>query len=243
MQLKNSRVIQLALLFILISAGALATQVYMPELKKQLKETYTALITQPQASAIERDEAQPIPLELPEISVAPPRTAPVITKEYDNHLYAGENNGFGLIENEGHFKQLTESKRLVLINQGTGYEVMKLTHSYPYITPQAKIVLEELGQAFQNLTSSKSYFTLTSVTRTPEQQNSLRKRNRNATSGVSSHSYGVSFDISYIRFNGKKGSNRAAQKKLELILDEFQKANKIFFIKERKQSCYHITVR
>ncbi|WP_416171440.1 DUF5715 family protein [Algoriphagus boritolerans] len=41
----------------------------------------------------------------------------------------------------------------------------------------------------------------------------------------------------------KKGGNRAAQKELETVLNEFQAANKIFFIKERKQSCYHVTVR
>ncbi|MEP0711605.1 MAG: DUF5715 family protein, partial [Algoriphagus sp.] len=99
------------------------------------------------------------------------------------------------------------------------------------------------GLAFQTLTDNESYFMLTSVTRTPEQQKSLRRRNKNATSGESSHSYGVSFDISYIRFNGKKNWNREKQKKLEKVLAEFQDAGKILFIKERKQSCYHVTVR
>lgn len=121
--------------------------------------------------------------------------------------------------------------------------MMDLTHSYPYVTPRAKILLEELGLAYQQLSIKPSFFTLSSITRTPEQQASLRKRNRNATSGISSHSYGVSFDISYIRFNGKKGPNRTAQKNLEKVLNDFQDADKIFFIKERKQSCYHITVR
>ncbi|TXD79482.1 M15 family metallopeptidase [Algoriphagus ratkowskyi] len=158
-------------------------------------------------------------------------------------MFAGESNGIGLISSESHFESLIKENKLVLVSQGAGYDVMKLTHSHPYITPYSKIVLEELGQAFQMLTDTESFFTITSVTRTPEQQQSLRKRNRNATSGESSHSYGVSFDISYIRFNGKKGGNRDAQKKLEMILDEYQKSDKILFIKERNQSCYHVTVR
>lgn len=131
----------------------------------------------------------------------------------------------------------------MLINRGKGFQVEKLTHSHPFVTPRSKVVLEELGEAFQELSKDESFFTITSVTRTPEQQQKLRKRNRNATAGISSHSYGVSFDISYIRFDGKKGGNRSAQKDLESVLNEFQAANKIFFIKERKQSCYHITVR
>jgi hypothetical protein len=241
--MKKPSFIHLASFFILLSASALATQVYMPELKKQLKDTYSTLTNTPKADDLKRDNPEPSKLELPLPRVIPPIPEELITKEYDKHLYAAEFNGFGLIEDEGHFKNLIAEQNLVLINQGAGYEVMKLTHSHPYITPYSKTILEELGQAFQTITDNESFFTLTSVTRTPEQQKSLRRRNRNATSGQSSHSYGVSFDISYIRFNGKKLFSRTTQKKLETILNEFQKAEKIFFIKERKQSCYHLTVR
>ena len=230
--------------FILFSAGAWATQAYIPELKQQIKNTFT--IYTEDHSESEREIENPvesIELELPAPRVIPPIPEGIITKEYDKHLFAGESNGFGLIEDESHFSKLIEDQNLVLINEGTGYEVMKLTHSHPYVTPYSKIVLEELGQTFQALTDTESFFMLTSVTRTPEQQKSLRKRNRNATSGESSHSYGVSFDISYIRFNGKKNWNGAKQKKLEKILTEFQDAGKILFIKERKQSCYHVTIR
>jgi len=240
--MKKPPFIQLAFFFILFSAGALATQAYMPDLKKQLKDTYTTLKSNPEP-AIPLEKPQPKKLELPTPRIILPIPEGLITKEYDKHLFAGENNGFGLIENESQFKKLIEEEKLELLNQGAGYEVMALTHSHPYITPYSKIVLEGIGQSFQTLTDSNSFFTITSVTRTPEQQNSLKKRNRNATSGISSHSYGVSFDISYIRFNGKKGGNRDARKKLEMILNEFQESNKIFFIKERKQSCYHVTVR
>lgn len=240
--MKKPLIINLASFFILFSAGALATQVYMPELKRQLKETYSTLTNSSQP-AIHSEEIEPIAVELPMPRVVPPVPDELITKEYDKHLFAAEHNGFGLIESENQFKKLIDEQKLVLVNEGAGYEVMPLTHSHPYITPYSKIILKELGIAFQTLTDKESFFTITSVTRTPEQQKSLRKRNRNATSGISSHSYGASFDISYIRINGKKRFSRTTQKKLEEILDEFQKADKIFYIKERKQSCYHVTVR
>ena len=236
--------ILLASFFVLFSLGVMAAEKYLPAIKKQLKETYSALTTSPDPPQLV-EELEPITVDIatstPDLSIVIPER--VITKEYDNHLVAGENNGFGLIESGEHFQKLINSNQLVLINRGTGYQVDKLTHSHPFITPKSKTVLEELGQAFQKLASEESFFTITSVTRTPEQQQKLRKRNRNATSGISSHSYGVSFDISYVRFDGKKGQNWSAQKDLESLLNDFQAANKIFFIKERKQSCYHITVR
>lgn len=236
--------ILLAAFFVLFSLGAMAAGKYFPAIKKQLKETYSALTTTPDPPH-PVEEFEPITIDVatltPDLSIVIPER--VITKEYDNHLVAGENNGFGLIESEEHFQKLINDNKLMPINRGSGYQVDKLTHSHPYVTPRSKTILEELGQAFQVSANEESYFTITSVTRTPEQQQNLRKRNKNATSGISSHSYGVSFDISYIRFNGKKGPNRSAQKDLESVLNDFQAANKIFFIKERKQSCYHITVR
>lgn len=240
--MKKPSFIHFAFFFILFSAGALATQAYMPELKQQLKDTYTSITNTVVPEREKPEVPEAIEVELPELRVVPP-IPKEITKEYDKHLYAAEHNGFGLIENEEHFNQLIDEEKLVLINEGTGYEVMKLTHSHPYITPYSKEVLEEIGIAFQTIMESDSYFTLTSVTRTPEQQKSLRRRNSNATNGNSSHSYGASFDISYIRFNGKKNWSRKSQRKLENVLKEFEKAGKIFFIKERKQSCYHVTVR
>ena len=240
--MKKFPFIQLALIFILISAGALATQGYIPELKKQLKDTFSTLTQSPE-SRTQLEKIEPIEVETPAPRVIPPVPDELVTKEYDKHLFAAEHNGIGLVKSEDHFKKLIEDEELVLIDKGPGYEVMRLTHSHPYITPYSKAILEELGAAFQALTDEESYFTLTSVTRTPEQQKSLRRRNKNATNGVSSHSYGVSFDISYIRMNGKKRFSRPLQNKIEKILKEYEEADKIFFIKERKQSCYHVTVR
>ena len=240
--MKKVPLILLAFIFLLFSVAALASEEIFPAFKKQLIATYSSL-TINSTKPIPEPIFEPIRIEVPTPDLKINLPIREITKEYDNHLVAGENNGFGLVENEDHLGQLIQEKKLVLVSQGKGYRVGKLTHSYPYLTPRSKVILEELGQAFQSLGKNESFFTITSVTRTPEQQTSLKKRNRNATAGISSHSYGVSFDISYIRFNGKKGSNRSAQKKLESVLKDFQEADKLFFIKERQQRCYHITIR
>lgn len=86
-------------------------------------------------------------------------------------------------------------------------------------------------------------FVVTSLTRTIESQQSLSRINKNATTNISTHSYGVSFDISYTRFNGKRGGNSELQKVLEDILISYQKKKSIYVLMERQSTCYHITVR
>ncbi|MBC6369113.1 DUF5715 family protein [Algoriphagus sp. AK58] len=162
---------------------------------------------------------------------------------YEEHLSAAELKGLKLIQNEYELFQRVFERTLVEASSGKGYRVDSLTHSFPYITPESKKVLEELGLAYEALAGAGNFFTVSSATRTEEQQKALKRRNRNATDGNSSHSYGVSFDISYIRFNGIREWDAKAQKNLETVLNHFQQTGKIYVIKERRQSCYHVTVR
>jgi hypothetical protein len=228
----------------LFSIVSLAMVTYRPDLKKQLTETYSSFLDM--ASGTEAPDVSDA-LHMPEeIFIIPEleRFRGRLGKDaYDDHLLTAESKGVGLIEDEKLLFDYVGNQTLVEANSGLGYRVDKLTHSHPYMTPEAKKVLEELGKTFQANEGGESYFTVSSVTRTMDQQKKLYRRNRNATSGNSSHSYGVSFDISYIRFNGKKAFNFKAQKQLEAVLNYFQETNKIYVIKERKQNCYHITVR
>ncbi|MEP0711606.1 MAG: hypothetical protein ABJC55_06755, partial [Algoriphagus sp.] len=109
---------QIASLFILFSAGAWATQAYIPELKKQLKDTYSSL-TKTLKPSKNSEEPEPIEVALPAPRVIPPIPEGIITKEYDKHLFAGESNGFGAIEDKGHFESLIEQEKLIQISQGT----------------------------------------------------------------------------------------------------------------------------
>jgi hypothetical protein len=67
--------------------------------------------------------------------------------------------------------------------------------------------------------------------------------NSNASLGISSHNYGNSFDISYVRFNDVLKYNPKMEMALEKVLKYYEKAGRIYFIKEKQQSCYHITVK
>jgi len=221
---------------------------YEPGLKERLKKTYASLTeeevhAEEEVPVLELALPEAAPLELSTAIELPAFSGKLAKDPYENHLNAAEFTGIGLIEDENQLLRLVNNSVLVEVNLGKGYKVDELTHSYPYMTLHSKKILEELGRTFEALSGEGDYFTVSSVTRTIEQQTNLKKRNRNAADGNSSHSYGVSFDISYIRFNGIKGSNRKAQKNLEAILNHFQKENKIFVIKERRQACYHITVR
>jgi hypothetical protein len=162
---------------------------------------------------------------------------------YEEHLSAAELKGLKLIPDDYNLYLRVSEKSLIQADQGKGYKVDSLTHSVPFFTPETKSVLEELGKAYESIAGDGNFFTVSSATRTEEQQKALKRRNRNATDGNSSHSFGVSFDISYIRFNGVRGWDAQAQKNLETVLNHFQQTGKIYVIKERKQSCYHVTVR
>lgn len=217
---------------------------YRPDLKKQLTETYASLLEiTSETESPDVSEALYVPEEIFVIPELKPLRGRLQKDAYDDHLLAAETNGVGLITDEDLLLDYVEKEALVEASSGVGYLVDKLTHSHPYLTPEAKKVLEELGKTFQAQAGGESFFTVSSATRTMDQQKKLYRRNRNATTGNSSHSYGVSFDISYIRFNGKKAFNYKTQRQLETVLDYFQKMNKIYVIKERKQNCFHITVR
>jgi len=101
--------------------------------------------------------------------------------------------------------------------------------------------LERVANKFA--TDTKSFFVVSSVTRTLEDQCRLRKVNSNASLGISSHNYGAAFDISYVRFDHKLKINPKLEKELEKVLTEYKNLGKIFYIKEKQQSCYHVTVR
>ncbi|NVJ86840.1 MAG: hypothetical protein HWE15_11080 [Algoriphagus sp.] len=231
----------------IFSLGTLAMVAYQPSLKKQLSENYLSLldfsINSEDLEETETPESIPAPEEIFIVPDLKDYKARLRKDAYSNHLSAAQENGAGLIMDEVGLFQLVKDGALLEIDAGLGYEVEKLTHSHPYLTPEAKKVLGQIGKTYQALVGGDSFFTVTSGTRTIEQQKKLGRRNRNATKGNSSHSFGLSFDISYIRFDGEKSWDWKKQKQLEKVLSHFQKENKIYVIKERKQNCFHITVR
>ena len=164
------------------------------------------------------------------------------TPLYKPHLVSSKSFKIDLLENTADVQKYINNGKLKSVNgKMRGYRVQKLGHSRPYLTYKAKLNLEKLGNHFANET--KSYFTVTSITRTLEDQCNLRKVNKNVSLGISSHNYGNSFDISYKRFDGVVKHNPKLEKKLEETLEHFRKMGRIHYIKEKQQACYHVTVR
>lgn len=133
------------------------------------------------------------------------------------------------------------------------FRVDDLKHSIPYLVPQAARLLVIIAKDFRDSLTRKDLplyrIVITSVTRTAEDLDVLVKRNGNAIQG-SAHSYGTTFDISWKRFD-KRPSHDSTQDvsvdRLKFILGQtlFNLKNReLCYVKhERKQACFHITVR
>lgn len=168
-------------------------------------------------------------------------TTKVKNDAYALHLKSAKANGILLKDSEQIQRELANGN-LVEVSNGSGYVINKLNYSEPVLLKSSYEILKEIGKTFQEQNKG-NYFTVTSLTRSVKSQKKLSKTNLNATKNTSTHSYGASFDISYIRFNGIKQNNKTLKQNLEKILIDLQKEKKIYLIYERKTSCYHVTVR
>ncbi|WP_312764845.1 DUF5715 family protein [Epilithonimonas sp.] len=164
------------------------------------------------------------------------------TELYKPHLLASQNFGVNILENTKLVdKYITKGKFVKVKKKSRGYRLQALEYSRPYLVKKARTTLERVANDFA--ANTKSFFVVSSVTRTLEDQCRLRKVNSNASLGISSHNYGAAFDISYVRFDHKLKVNTKLEKELEKVLQQYKNLGKIFYIKEKQQSCYHITVR
>ncbi|ASK30474.1 hypothetical protein CEY12_10295 [Chryseobacterium sp. T16E-39] len=165
------------------------------------------------------------------------------TPLYKPHIDASKSFGIKLLKDSKTIQKYISNGKLHKVKKsGKGYRVQKLDYSRAYLVSKAKTTLEKIGAKFSK--ESKGHtFTVSSMTRTLEDQCRLRRVNSNASLGISSHNYGNSFDISYVRFNNLLKYNPKMEIALEKVLKYYANAGRIYYIKERQQSCYHITVR
>jgi hypothetical protein len=172
----------------------------------------------------------------------------------DLHLLHAQTNGLKKPfqtneEYDTNIDELIEKKILVEVKENQYYKLKSLTHSHPYLIPESISMLNEIGIRFQEKLKEKKYknycFRLTSLLRTEETQQKLSKRNHNAT-GHSAHLYGTTVDISYKNFynpvTDSIESSYEGVQTLTKVLTEMREECKIIAIRERKQSCFHITV-
>ena len=146
--------------------------------------------------------------------------------------------------------------KLVKLEDTDTYVIDSLTHSIPYLIPSAKELLDDIGRIFQDSLSAKGLnpnkLIVTSVLRTEDDIAALRKHNVNASEN-STHRYGTTFDLSYWRyvkiaeFRGRPYEDvppeylRATLS--QVLKDSHDQGNRCFVKYEKKQNCFHITVK
>jgi hypothetical protein len=167
--------------------------------------------------------------------------------------YIGKSSQSGIVKckNEKEIIERADQGKLFEVKNGSGFIIGELSHSYPYLTKDGKELLTEIGRRFKEKISGTrlkgSRFKITSVTRTTENIQRLRKINSNA-SASSPHLYGNTFDISYIRFTSRKWFLTNCDKKflkeaLAEVIWKLREEKKCWATYEVRQSCFHVVSR
>ena len=149
---------------------------------------------------------------------------------------------------EAKIDSLVDNNILVKIKPNKYYNIRRLTHSYPYLTPDAFDLLNLIGKRFQaNLQAEglpKYKFQISSLLRTIEFQRQLTHQNVNATYGLSAHYYGTTFDIAYDKYDrrGKSYQDPKVEAILEKTLRELREECRMMIIRESSNKCFHMTV-
>lgn len=102
-------------------------------------------------------------------------------------------------------ESLEREGRLVRLQASTPYWIVgELDYSAAYVTPDARALLTEIGERFQERLDDRGLspfrFEISSALRTADEQAELREINPNAAGGVSTHEYGTTVDLLYSRF-------------------------------------------
>lgn len=171
----------------------------------------------------------------------------------DKHLAIAQSIGIIPLSNRKEAESMKEKLTHIVSNKF--YTVDSLTHSIPYLVPQASALLDTIGANFLDSLAMKglnpNLIFVTSVLRTKDDVTKLRKRNGNASEN-SAHFYGTTFDVSWKRFkkiedeDGRPLQDVSADT-LKLVLSEvlrdLRQAEKCYIKYELKQGCFHITAR
>lgn len=175
----------------------------------------------------------------------------------DVQLPCAQRNGIAPPQNRDEIEALVRKHKLVDITSSPFYAVDNLTHSLPYLVPRAQHLLNTIAINFLDSLQHKGIephlLVISSVLRTAEDVSKLQRGNHNATTN-SCHSYGTTVDIAYSRFMPLAGSypysevepvrwNEDLKFVLSEVLYDLRTRGMCYVKYERKQPCFHLTVR
>lgn len=140
------------------------------------------------------------------------------------------------------------SRPIVHVESNEYYVIDSLSHSVPFLVPEAANLLADIGKNFIDSLANRGAdgykIKVTSLLRTPATVKKLRRVNRNATDS-STHQYATTFDISYSRFyceNPDRTINDGDLKNLLAeVLYDLKKQGRCYVKFERRSPCFHIT--
>lgn len=182
------------------------------------------------------------------VHIVPGRLRSIFNDTNGTHLMAAESIGIRPIASISDAYNLR--KPLVRICTNDNYTVDSLTHSMPFLVPEAAQLLADIGRRFADTIRARGgheyRIKVTSVLRTDRSVAKLRRRNRNASEN-SAHCYGTTFDVSYAKFICKDSSFIVSLADLKNILGEIlydeREKGRCYVKFEVKQGCFHITTR
>ena len=173
----------------------------------------------------------------------------------DLQLSAALQHGIAPIPTRAAVPQHTNGGRqLVYVGSSPFFYVDSLARSVPYLVPRAASLLHDMGRVFMDSLRVKQVplhrLIVSSVLRTKEDVERLRGNNRNATEN-SCHLYGTTFDISYNRYKavaacdtcGDRAQSDTLKRVLSEVLRDMREGGRCYVKHERKQGCFHITVK
>jgi hypothetical protein len=147
-------------------------------------------------------------------------------------------------------QQYIRAGKLQLVEANTGFVLDTFQYSYAALTPYAKRILNEIGQAFHDsllqtpLAGTK--LIVTSMTRTHYTVSRLVRHNRTAVR-KSPHLSGNSFDFSFSRFVSLRDLTDCELHYLQglssSILFNMKKSCKIWATFEKNEECLHVVAR
>ena len=175
----------------------------------------------------------------------------IFRDDNDTHLSAAEKIGIKPLASREGIKSATRELKPIggAMRFDESYVVDRLTHSSPFLVPEAAKLLQDIGAAFHDSLRNKHLpaysIIVTSVLRTDADVKKLSRSNINA-SKRSVHCYGTTFDITYTRF-AKHDDEGASARDVDLkavlteVLRDLKAQGRCYVKYEIKQACFHIT--